>query len=280
MPSWIVSAEESDEKLASFIKAHSAQDASLRKIKSWIDAGLCYINRRREKFHHTRLRAGDRIDLIIPEESKPINLKESLLFEDPFILVCNKPPGVVCDESTEKRIGALLVHRLDKDTSGVLLFAKSVEIRTKLFDEFRQRKVHKEYVAVVDGIVKKEKGTIENVLAPLKRFQGQTIWGASKDGSGDEASTDWKVLQRGKTATLMRLYPHTGRTHQLRVHMKGIGHPIVGDIVYGGAFLCSYPATRQLLHAEKLTLTHPVSNKKMEFTAPMPEYFAHALSDH
>lgn len=270
--SWVVSQAENEEKLATFIKAHlSEAKFSFRKIKSWIDAGLCSLNHRKEKFHHTTVRSGDIVELIVPEETKSPTSEIETLFEDEFLLVCNKPPGVICDERLEKRMGAFLVHRLDKDTSGVLLFAKSEDIRDRLFEDFRTRKVQKEYLAVVDGIIEKEHGTIDNYLCPVKKFQGQTIWGISKSHEGRHAVTDWKVVKRGACETVVMLYPYTGRTHQLRVHMKWLHHPILGDALYGSSYFSKYPAERVLLHAQKLTFLHPISNKKLEFTAKIPE---------
>jgi RluA family pseudouridine synthase len=281
---WIVSAEDEGEKLVAFLKKSISEECSLRKIKSWIDAGACSLNGRTERFHHTRLRANDKVRLINletkqtqvanPPQKSSLN---RILYEDSDILVFNKPPGFTCDERAEKELKAYLVHRLDKDTSGVLLAAKNEACREALFEQFRKRETRKEYLALVDGVVKQARGSIRNHLAPIQKFQGGQIWGAvEKDGL--LALTDWQCVKRGHTATLMRLFPHTGRTHQLRAHMADIGHPILGDRLYGKDFQCDYVPVRQMLHAERLTFSHPTLKKTIEIIAPMPEDFYAAMT--
>jgi len=263
------------EKLATFLQKSLEGELSLKKIRRWLDSGLCTVNGRKETFHHTRLQTKDRVEIIIPEEKEPITSK--ILFEDAAIIVIDKAPGVACDIKLEQKMKALLVHRLDKDTSGVLLLAKKKEGREYLFEQFKERQVNKEYLALVDGVMGKKKGDLTCNLREVQRLQGQTIWGVAK--SGIQAIMSWQVECEGKQATLVRLFPETGRMHQLRVQLSYLGHPILGDKLYGRerAMKCRYPAERQLLHAEKLSFCHPITKERMEVMAPLPEDFQKAV---
>jgi RluA family pseudouridine synthase len=265
-----VSESEAGEKLVSFLqKKLQRDDLSLRKIKGWIDAGLCAVNGRKEKFHHTLLKVGMSVDLIEPQDKKQLNIQPLSVYEDDAIIVYNKPAGFVCDAKGEKILGAYLVHRLDKDTSGVLLCAKTEAVRDTLFDAFRNRQIHKEYIAICEGMLRTNEGHLDTYIAVKARFQGQTVYAVSKTGAGERAITDYHVLERGKEATKVLLMPHTGRTHQLRVHMSFLGHPILGDALYGTR-LRTHVARLQL-HAYKIQLVHPITNKKIEFIAPLPD---------
>lgn len=219
-----------------------------------------------------------------------------ILFEDESLCVINKPSGVVVNEAESQRGNTIqswfapkitgtgtdefyvkggIVHRLDKDTSGVMILAKTPESYVALKQQFLERKTLKKYVALVHGKVKEQEGVITAPIMrhPKNRFKF-TI-GGDLDRS---AITDWKVLKEithdDEIYTFLELTPHTGRTHQLRVHLQSINHPIVSDPIYGfakrvGDDLSWCP--RLFLHAKYLELTHPVTGKKVIYEAPLPE---------
>lgn len=262
--SFVVQKEEAGMQLASFLVAKMSS-FSRRAIKRAIDQGLCTIDNQRERFHHTPVRPFQKIVLCVPDEQK--NDLE-LLYEDEWILAYNKPPGFVCEEN-QKILRGLLIHRLDKDTSGVLLVAKSQEVKDKFITLFRQKKIEKKYVALVAGRMNKDTGVIENELVPIQSFQGATKYGVGV--GGQYACTRYEVMRRWKEATLVLLIPETGRTHQLRVHMSFLGHPIINDPLYGGPLVDG--AYRHMLHAKEVVFLHPYgasTNKKLSISAPIP----------
>ena len=283
---WIITAEDVGEKLVSFLKKglqqKYSQEFSLKRLKSFIDAGYCRLNDRKERFHHTRLCNQDRVELVIPEmrQKDTTPLMPAILFEDEAIVIYNKMAGAVCDEKLEKLLNASLAHRLDKETTGVLVCAKNEKTRDYFFEQFRKRQVEKEYVALVDGIMKKDRGSIKNYLTPIQKFQGTTVYGITDDEKNAVfAHTDWECIQKGEKVTFVRLFPYTGRTHKLRVHLCSLGHPIIGDALYGKEKMrhMGFVAPRQMLHAEKLSFVHPGTKKKMEVIAPIPDDFTRAI---
>lgn len=247
----------------------------------------------------------------ISEESSILTMPFYILHEDEQILVINKKPGVVVHPAPGNLSGTLvnalvsycpeirlvgddlfrpgIVHRLDKETSGVMVVAKEKMAFSFLKKEFMQRRVQKRYLAVVSGNIKEESGEINLPIGrhPVKRKMMSTV-----AEYGRYAETLWKVIQRYDGATLVEAELKTGRTHQVRVHFKAIGHPLVGDSVYGfkrggTAFLkrsdkrgtiktgdqvmVQRHVSRQMLHAWKLSFRHPWSGRRVEFTAPVPE---------
>lgn len=278
---WTVSEKDHGEKLLPFLKKSITESFSNRKIKGWIDTGLCSINGRAERFHHTRLAKQDKIKLTIPDEQEELRAEfspERILFEDEWFLVYNKPAGLTCDEnglvaSLVNHAKIILTHRLDKDTSGVIITAKHSATVKEMEEQFRCRKIKKQYVAIVHGLMEQDKGTIENYLGPLSKAHGQQIWGRVHEKDGFLAVTDWQCLKRGLGVSLVGLYPFTGRTHQLRVHMSLLHHPILGDSVYGPTFSAPIGVLRQMLHAEKISFWHPHLLKNIEVVAPLPEDF-------
>jgi 23S rRNA pseudouridine1911/1915/1917 synthase len=158
-----------------------------------------------------------------------------------------------------------IVHRLDKDTSGLLVIAKSDTAHVSLAKQIEEKSAKRIYIAVLDGIVKQDSGTIE---APIDRSKRDRKKMAVEE-SGRYAKTDYRVIERYKNKTLVEFSLHTGRTHQIRVHSKHIGHPVTGDEVYGGDI--SLNKSGQLLHAARLILTHPVTGEEMTFEAPIPD---------
>jgi 23S rRNA pseudouridine955/2504/2580 synthase/23S rRNA pseudouridine1911/1915/1917 synthase len=278
---WVVTASDRGKSLLEFLQARLASKSlSMRKIKGWIDAGFCKVQGKIMRFYRSTVSLNEKISLDIPDEvqkREPIQI----LFEDDDLVIIDKPAGYTCDERLVNDLEKLgkkieLVHRLDKETSGVLILAKSKKIKDYFVEEFRNQKVFKRYLAVVDGIVKEETGSIENYLGPIERYQGHVRWGVVLQ-NGHLALTDWKVAKRGKKATLLVLVPHTGRTHQLRIHTSNMGHPILGDSTYAKSFRCPYKAFRVLLHAEAISFTHPKSHTACEFKAPIPGDMKHCL---
>jgi 23S rRNA pseudouridine1911/1915/1917 synthase len=261
---WRVSPSEQGIALLDFLQERfKDKPYSKRKIKGWVDAGYCQVQGRIERFSRSRLRAGSVVSVCVTTQTKvPI----STLYEDDVLLVINKPAKITCDERLEKTLKALLVHRLDKDTTGVLLLAKTAQIRDLLMKQFEERAVHKEYLAIVEGTMAPS-GTIDKALGPISRIAGQVKWGVMPAG-GHHAKTDWVAKKNFKKSTLVQLIPHTGRTHQLRVHLASIGHSIIGDKVYGKP---NQKILRQLLHAEKLTFLHPVTSAPIQIVAPLPQ---------
>jgi 23S rRNA pseudouridine955/2504/2580 synthase/23S rRNA pseudouridine1911/1915/1917 synthase len=167
---------------------------------------------------------------------------------------------------------------LDKDTTGALILAKQDAIFDAMVQQFKTKEVQKAYLALVDGVPQKESGTIENYLGKLKTWQGQSLWGAVDPQQGLHALTHWKRLRKGPQCALVECIPVTGRTHQLRVHLAGMGHPILGDKQYGGGFRCPYPAQRTLLHAARLSFKHPVTQAPLMVEAPLPADFNNAIA--
>jgi len=252
-------------------------------------------------------RAGEKIQIHWPAPrpaaAQPQELPLDILFEDEDLLVLNKPPGMVVHPSAGHEestlVNALLhhcagqlsgiggvarpgiVHRLDKATSGCLVVAKNDPTHLTLSAQFACRQVEKVYHAIVCGTVTPEKGDIRAAIARHPTHRKRM---AVTDGSGRDAWTGYRVLERLREATLMEALLHTGRTHQVRVHFKHIGFPLVGDSTYGNrqnkqlTELTGYTAPRQMLHAHKLAFKHPHTGKRMNFDAAWPEDFQEALA--
>ena len=217
-----------------------------------------------------------------------------ILYEDSYILVLNKPSGVVVnksdtssditiqdkiagyivadDEESEFFQRAGIVHRIDKDTSGVLLIAKDIGSFKRLQKQFKRREVTKEYIAVVHGEIKDD---MFEVNAPIKRNPSNRLKYAIVEG-GKEAVTRFEKLKTINNLTVLKCFPKTGRTHQIRVHLTALGHPIIMDTLYSNVLQLSeakekFP--RMLLHATKITIKHPQSGEMVTFEAPLPAEF-------
>ena len=215
-----------------------------------------------------------KLELVVPEELKNADVKPEVIYEDDDVLVVNKPSGLLseakgeyCPERTLADFG-YVAHRLDRDTSGVMILAKSEEVQKFLKKQFQNRTVHKIYYAVVAGRPKLDEARI--FLPILRNKKRPTTF--LVDAGGREAETFYKVLKSDGAYSLVELRPTTGRTHQLRVHMKYLGHPILGDPVYG-----EETAERLYLHAGSLEITLPGGVRKV-FTADVPEEFSKCFS--
>jgi RluA family pseudouridine synthase len=283
---WIVLPSESGTRLLAFLQSKLPSNLSARHIKRIIEQNLCLVNERTERFATVILGKGDRVTLLsieLPQTTEIAFHPDRVLYEDDEIFMYDKPPHIVSDDKiflkTLKRDLPYLAvaHRLDRDTSGVLLFGKSPSAYQSLLKQFKDRKIKKSYLAIVEGIPKQNKGLIDNYLGPIHHYQGQTIWGEVSKSKGQHAITLWEVVKKGKNASLIRCFPETGRTHQLRVHLNSIGHPILGDFQYCRSFHCPYRPERMLLHAESLALINPVTNEITRVSAPVPPDFNKAM---
>ncbi|MBI2638406.1 RluA family pseudouridine synthase [Candidatus Peregrinibacteria bacterium] len=207
---------------------------------------------------------------------KVLDLK--VIFEDKNFCVIEKPAGVITETLAED--GAVFVkpvHRLDKDTSGILVMAKSESALAKLSAQWKARRVEKTYTVLVKGVFDVKAGRIE---APIARsFKDRKKMAVSNRPGSREASTDFCVKKSFGDVSLLSAFPLTGRTHQIRVHFASIGHPVVGDAVYGDAklnvrFQKKFGLKRQFLHASKLMLDHPTTKKRITFRSPLPSDLA------
>ena len=304
-----VTGSHAGKRLDLFIQHHEAY-SSRNRIQTLIKDGRALVNGKTEKPGY-KVKAGDRVTLELPErvvrEVLPENIPLKIVFEDDHMIVLNKPPGLVVhpapgnyrgtlvnallyhygslpssgkgseDAEGSARERAGIVHRLDKDTSGVMVVARTPEALKALSAQFKDRIVQKRYIALVLGVIKKGSGTIE---AGLGRHVKERKKISVHTHKAREAVTLYKVKERFKNATLVEVEIKTGRTHQIRVHMAHIGYPILGDRVYGGAKAAKLGDSvipRQMLHAESLSLLHPETRHPMTFSAPPPHDMAEEI---
>jgi len=238
-----------------------------------------------------RVRFGDRLEVYLPPVEPPSDLEPEYLpipviYEDDDIIVFDKPPGIVTHPAPGHERGTLvnalkairpdlqvqpshrpgIVHRLDKDTSGLLVVAKTEPARLALLEQWQSRSVVKRYTALVHGVVEPDSGTIDAPISrdPRDRTKMAVVaWGRP-------AITHFRVLERFSCATLLDVTIETGRTHQIRVHCAFIGHPVVGDQQYGGNRSFCVPVPRQFLHARYLRFRHPTTGQVIELETPLP----------
>jgi 23S rRNA pseudouridine955/2504/2580 synthase len=265
MKSWKV---ENPGRLLTEVKNKFIGLYTTKDVRWSIEHNRCFVNKRIERFGSAPLKKGDIVSIWIDQPPSFCKEKTSILYEDSHILVYNKPPYLTC-EKLAAMTGNLLVHRLDRDTSGIILLAKNKETQAALEREFRQRTIHKGYLARVKGRASSG-GTISGKMAPLHRREGSVMWGMSPKGVWSQ--TDWQCLHHQGNTSLLHCIPHTGRTHQIRVHLKHIGHPIVGDYTYGSSQK-EGAAFRPLLHACGLTFVHPATHVQLTFSSPPPPDF-------
>lgn len=289
----VVADEDRGTRLDRYVARHAAA-GSRAQVQRQIALGAIRVDGQPSKASVT-LRPGQVIEVAPPPAATPLPLQPAdipleVLFEDEHILVINKPAGLVVHPAPGHWEGTLvsallhhwgmpppgldplrpgIVHRLDKDTSGVLVVAKDPTTLAALAAQFHDRTVAKQYVAFVWGQVRKDQGVMAD---PIARDRVQRKRMAVRSG-GRTAETRFEVVERFAEMTLVRLYPRTGRTHQLRVHLAAMGHPIVADTVYGRTRTerrVALPIRRQALHAERLLFRHPTSAAEMVFSAPWP----------
>jgi len=275
---------------------------SRSQIQRAVEEGRVRVNGCQTKTGH-RLRTGDRVDLNIPPPRPSGLLPEAMalniLYEDAWLLVLDKPAGLVVHPAAGHHGGTLvngllhhcrdlsgiggvlrpgIVHRLDKDTSGLMVVAKTDSVHRALSDQFKARRVTKTYSAIVHGDMIQDAGRVD---LPIGRHPVERQRMSIRSRRGKEAVTRWEVRERFDAATLLDVLIETGRTHQIRVHLHAIGHPVVGDPVYGkgkgsegtsairGRRLLP-PIRRQALHSRSLRFFHPERLTVLEFTSPLP----------
>lgn len=273
----LVSEREAGWTLLAFLKEKKPSHLSVKGIKRLVDTGRCSVNGKIETISTRTLKKGDRVEVEwgIVKIQKEI---PAILYEDDYFLICNKPPGVVCDQGEFNLYfpGLTLVHRLDKETSGVLMLAKHALAFDTMVDLFKKHEVDKFYLGVVRGELKEEKGEITSFLSQKSIKGGVPKWGSGPKEKGKEAVTRFTCLERANGASLLQIELLTGRTHQIRVHFSEKGHPILGDHLYGHTPHPTIHPSRQLLHAHKVFFIHPFTKKKIVITAPIPEDFCQA----
>ena len=243
-----------------------------------------------------KAKTGQTIVLTVPAPKPAVpqaqDIPLTILYEDADLAVVVKPCGMVVHPAAGNEDGTLvnallhhldslggiggelrpgIVHRLDKDTSGLLLVAKNDAAQLALSEQLSARSMEKHYRALVEGNLREDAGRVEAAIARSKKDRKKM----AVDEEGREAITEWTVLQRGRGVTLLDVHILTGRTHQIRVHMKHIGHPVCGDPIYGSPK--GAKVSRLMLHAYSLTFTHPASGERMTFTAELPEAFRRDL---
>lgn len=256
------------QKLVAFLQG-SLEGYSGKFLRKVLEANLCRINGRIERFGSALVRPGDVVQLA-PNWTSILTPKWTfdILYEDDSLKIINKPSGWVCDPKnalTTFGPNQFLVHRLDKETTGALILAKSPEVRDQLMQLFEKREISKKYLALVDGIPKMEAGRRHSLLCKKGSYEGQTIWGSGERGLS--AKTYWKKIVEGKNASLLLCEPLTGRTHQIRVHMAEMGHPILVDRQYAKTFRCQLFVRRVMLHAYQLNFSF--QGKQIHAKAPL-----------
>jgi 23S rRNA pseudouridine1911/1915/1917 synthase len=283
-----VSPEDKGMRLDRYLAVRLGDGYSRTQVKDLIDRDMVTVDGENAKPRYA-VKEGQVINIDIPPqepcrvEAEDIPLK--ILYEDEWLIVIDKPAGMVVHPGSGNRTGTVvnalahhcgklpdsddpvrpgIVHRLDKDTSGVMVAAKNDRALRSLAGQFQERAVKKVYFAIVKGNVEMDNAVID---APVARHSVERKKMAVEHSEGKEARTTYHVVERLGDFTVLRLDLHTGRTHQIRVHMKYLGNPVAGDPAYGGG----QDMERQALHAEKLSFTHPGTGRQMEFSSPVPE---------
>jgi 23S rRNA pseudouridine1911/1915/1917 synthase len=292
--------EESDDRLDRYL-ADQLPDVSRSRVQKLIEQGHIRINGAVCMSKKAGVQECDLIQVDIPEaqplELQPEKIPLDILYEDDSLIILNKPAGMVVHPSAGHESGTLvnallahcetlpgingiqrpgIVHRLDRDTTGAIAVAKTEQALHHLQDQFRTKTARRDYLAIVYGASKQDSGTVDQPLGrhPVDR-QKQAI--VSEEKGGRRAVTHWQVKERLGNFSLMQFELETGRTHQIRVHSTFIGHPVVGDPVYGSGRSVKVNLQGQVLHAWRLRLQHPVTEEWIEAIAPIPESFTKLL---
>lgn len=285
--------EKGGERIDKYL-SEQLEDMTRSHIQKLIKENMVRVNGMAVKSNF-KLSASDQIEVEIPELKEPDILPENIpldiLYEDQDILVVNKPKGMVVHPAPGHYTGTLvnaimyhckdnlsgingvmrpgIVHRIDMDTTGSLLICKNDRAHQALAEQLKEHSITRKYHAIVHGRLKEDEGTIDK---PIGRHLIDRKKMSVHCTNGREAITHYRVLKRFQQFTYIECQLETGRTHQIRVHMSSIGHPILGDQIYGPA-KCPYKLQGQTLHAKVLGITHPTTGEYMEFDAPLPDYF-------
>ena len=278
--------------------AEQCPDLSRSYIQKLVKDGAVFVNNRQIKANY-KVQPQDQVILTIPDMQVPDILPENIpldiLYEDQWLLVVNKPKDMVVHPSAGHMEGTLvnavmahcgehlsgingvlrpgIVHRIDKDTTGALLICKDDTVHRDLAEQLKVHSIKRRYHAIVQGNLKEDQGTVD---APVGRHPTDRKKMAVNYKNGKEAVTHYQVLERFGNATYIECRLETGRTHQIRVHMASLGHPLLGDTIYGSS-KNPYHLQGQALHAMILGFVHPITREYLEFQAPLPEYFIKLL---
>lgn len=266
------------------------------RVAALMAEGMCLVSGREERKAGAKPRAGEPVTLTVPAPRPAVpqaqDIPLTILYQDDDLAVVVKPCGMVVHPAAGNEDGTMvnallmhldhlgaiggelrpgIVHRLDKDTSGLLLVAKNDASQLALSSQLAARQMEKHYRALVEGVMGEDSGRIDAPIARSRRDRKKM----AVDPEGRPSVTEWTVLARGRGCTLLDVHILTGRTHQIRVHMRHIGHPVCGDPIYGVPRGARVP--RLMLHAYTLSFTHPSTGERMTFTAPLPEAFVSGL---
>lgn len=309
MPQITLSAEVQPEQMGQRLDQTLAElfpEYSRSRLKTWIEADLVKLNDRITNIPREKVFGGERIEIIVEVEDETRfeaeNIPLNIVYEDDDIIVINKPKDLVVHPGAGNPNGTVLnallyhyppisevpragiVHRLDKDTTGLMVVAKTIPAQTKLVRDLQKRKITREYEAVASGIMTKG-GTVDQPMA--RHATKRTLMAVHP--MGKPAVTHYRIMENYRNYTRLRLRLETGRTHQIRVHMAHIAHPLLGDQTYGGRPRPPKNASedfmevlrnfkRQALHAVMLRLAHPITGEMMEWYAPLPDDFVELLN--
>ena len=293
-----VTPTQAGERLDKFLSA-ACPGYSRSFIQKLAKEGRVLVNQKEQKVNY-KVSGNDHVQAIIPPvkelEVHPEQIPLDILYEDESLLIVNKPKGMVVHPSAGHESGTLvnavlyhckeslsgingimrpgIVHRIDRDTTGALVVCKNDNAHLKIAEQMKAHSVTRRYFGIVKGVVKQDIGTVEGDIGrhPIDRKKM-----AVNVANGKHAVTHYKVLQRFSEHTYVEFELETGRTHQIRVHMASIGHPLLGDEVYGNG-KSLWKLQGQTLHAATIGFIHPVTGNYLEVTAPLPEYFASLLS--
>jgi 23S rRNA pseudouridine1911/1915/1917 synthase len=294
---FVVAPEEAGVRIDRYLSGQ-CQDISRSYLQKLLKEQSVLVEEKPVKSNY-KVNAGDRISLTLPEirepEIMPEDIPLDIFYEDKDIILINKPKGMVVHPAAGHYSGTLvnglmshcrselsgingvmrpgIVHRIDMDTTGVLIVCKNDMAHNSISEQLKEHSITRKYAAIVHGVLKEEEGTIN---APVGRHPVDRKKMSINEKNGREAVTHYRVLERFKQFTYIECQLETGRTHQIRVHMASINHPLLGDSVYGPA-KCPFRLQGQTLHAGVLGIIHPRTGQYMEFTAPLPDYFEELL---
>ena len=295
--SYVVPAEAQGVRIDKFL-SEACEGLSRSYLQKLLKSELVEVDKRTVKNSY-KLSAGERIEFEVPEAVEPEIQAEDIpldiIYEDSDVILVNKPKGMVvhpaaghysqtlvnglmyhCRDGLSGINGVLrpgIVHRIDMDTTGILIVCKNDFAHNAIADQLKVHSITRKYFAIVHGVIQENEGTVNAPVGrhPVDRKKMSINW-----KNGKEAVTHYRVLERFRQFTYIECQLETGRTHQIRVHMASIGHPLLGDRVYGPS-KCPFKLQGQTLHAGVFGIVHPRTGKYMEFTAPLPEYFSALL---